>query len=182
VKTAPDKGGKEKIEEYEKIIAFHDLVISGKHPTINPTPEQVSHVSHTIVSDSSMGWDSNMFNRHASLQIARAGGLPPLGGAAIATSSTTAILSHPLPQLSQLSIKTEAPTPPAAFAAVITSPPMMTPRSSYRPCVPIPTGPRADINNARAKATPQHSAAFQTTVSSLVQPAQQPKSSKAARK
>jgi hypothetical protein len=48
VKTAPDKGGKEKIEEYEKIIAFHDLVISGKHPTINPTPEQVSHVSHTI--------------------------------------------------------------------------------------------------------------------------------------
>ena len=59
---------------------------------------------------------------------------------------------------------------------------MMTPRNSYRPRVPIPTGPRADISNARAKTTSQHSAAFQTTVSSLVQPSQQPKSSKTAKK
>ena len=48
------KAEKKEMEEYEKIIAFHNLVILGKHPTIKPTPEQVSHVSHTIVSDSSM--------------------------------------------------------------------------------------------------------------------------------
>jgi hypothetical protein len=32
------------IEECNKVIALHNLVVSGRHPAINLTPEQVSEV------------------------------------------------------------------------------------------------------------------------------------------
>ena len=39
---------KKEIAEYEKIIAFHDLVMSGKHPTIKPKPAEVNRYPHKL--------------------------------------------------------------------------------------------------------------------------------------